>query len=53
MIAQPLDKSNLIEPISHKLFPTYPSDIFQAKFHRYDHYVLWVWWISDHAEYGY
>ena len=27
-IAQPVDKSNWIEPISHKLFPTYPSDIF-------------------------
>ena len=39
-IAQPLDKSNLIEPISHKLFPTHPSDIFHAKSHRYGHYVL-------------
>ena len=39
-IAQPLDKSNLIEPISHTLSPTYPSDIFQTKSHRYGHYVL-------------
>ena len=35
-----------------QLFPTHPSDIFQAKSHRYGHYVLSVWWISDHAEYG-
>ena len=36
-IAQPYDKSNWIEPISHILFPTYPSDIFQARSHRYGH----------------
>ena len=34
-IAQPFDKSKWIEPISHILFTTYPSDIFQAKSHRY------------------